>query len=186
MADTVVLELLRGRTLLVDVVAVTCPEGLVHLSAWNVDGLDRAVVQAPPVAGVLEHRERLAAVVDEHPFAPELVPGEREIGGAGREEEAVLLVDLGEVDRGRPRALFQRAEGLRRRRLADLHCSVHDPLDRGRAGRGDGMFRLQSFVLQEAAGDGGDQRRVEGGEARELDADFVAHDRSTHTGFTSV
>ncbi|HET9491430.1 MAG TPA: hypothetical protein VFR64_16955 [Methylomirabilota bacterium] len=38
----------------------------------------------------------------------------------------------------------------------------------------DRMRRREPFLLQKAAGDGGDQRRVEGGEASELDVDLVA------------
>src|SRR6185436_13412780 len=61
--DPVVLELLRRRALLVDVVALALAEGAVHLSGGDVDGLDRAVVEAALVAGELEHGERLAAVI---------------------------------------------------------------------------------------------------------------------------
>src|SRR4029077_13774585 len=64
--DPVVLELLRRRALLMDVVALAPPEGRVHLAARNVDGADGRVVEPAPVAGVLEHDERLAAVIDEN------------------------------------------------------------------------------------------------------------------------
>src|SRR6187402_475210 len=37
------------------------------------------------------------------------------------------------------------------------------------------MLPLQPFRLEEAAGHGGDQRRVECGEAGELDTDFLGH-----------
>jgi hypothetical protein len=107
MADAVVLELLRGRSLLVDVVALTLAEGLIHLRAGDVDGLDGRVIQPSPMTGILEHGERLATVIDEYPLAPELVPGEGAIGRASREKEAVLLVDLGEVDGRRRLALLQ-------------------------------------------------------------------------------
>src|SRR5207244_12214168 len=61
----VVLERLRGRPLLMDVVAVALSEGSIHLPARNVHGVDGRVVQAPPMTRIFEHRERLAAVVDE-------------------------------------------------------------------------------------------------------------------------
>src|SRR5262249_10237558 len=41
--------------------------------------------------------------------------------------------------------------------------------------RRDRMARLEPLFLQEAAGDGGDQRRVEPGKAGELDVDLIAH-----------
>ena len=98
------------------------------------------------------------------------------IGGAAGEEEPVLLVDLGEVHGRRRLALLERPEALRRRRLADVHaCPSTQPVDRRLPGGGDRMLRREPFLLQEAAGDGGDQRRVERGEARELDADLVTH-----------
>src|SRR5262245_29127168 len=63
--DAVVLELLRRRALLMDVVALALPEDLVHLAARNVDGADGQVVETAPVASVLEHGEWLADVIDE-------------------------------------------------------------------------------------------------------------------------
>src|SRR5437016_4506735 len=94
--------------------------------------------------------------------------------GAGpREEEAVLLVDLGEVHGGWDLAFFERAEALRRRRLADVHGAGDDTLDGRLAGRRHGGLRHEALVPQEAAGDRRDQRRVERREARELDADLV-------------
>ena len=127
------------------------------------------------MTGVLEHRQRLAAVIDEHAPALELVPGERRIGGSAGEEEAVLLVDLGEVHGRRLLPFLERPEALGGRRLADVHGPVDDALDRRLAGGRDRVLRLQALVVQEAARDGGNQRRVEGGEACELDADLVAH-----------
>jgi hypothetical protein len=73
-AHAVVLELLRGRALLVNVVALAAPEGPVHLPRGNVDGVDGGVVEATPVAGVPEHGERLPAVIDQHLLAPEPLP----------------------------------------------------------------------------------------------------------------
>src|SRR5207248_5673536 len=48
-------------------------------------------------------------------------------------------------------------------------------LDRRLAGRRDRVLRDEAFVGEKAAGDRRDQRRVECGEARELDPDLVAH-----------
>src|SRR5205823_3265485 len=120
-ADAVVLELLRCRSLLVDVVALALAERLIHLAARHVDGRERRVIHAALMTRVLEHGQRLAAVIHEHAGAAELVPGEGGIGRPPREKEAVLLVDLSEVHRGRYLALFQRTEALRGRRLADMH-----------------------------------------------------------------
>src|SRR5438876_7115479 len=90
---------------------------------------------------VLEHRERLAAVVDEDLPALELVPGEGRVGRARGEEKAVLLVDLGEMGGGRPLALFQWTEALRGRRRGDVRRPAHEPLDRRLAGRTDRALR---------------------------------------------
>ena len=114
MADLVVLELLRRRTLLVDVVPFTAPERAVHLRTRYVDRAERRVVEAALVTRVLEHRERLPAVVHEDPFALEALPGERRVGRARGEEEAVLLVDLREVQRRRGLALLERRSEERR------------------------------------------------------------------------
>jgi hypothetical protein len=175
-ADLVVLELLRRRPLLVDVVALALAKRRVHLVARHLQRLHGLEVEAAPVTGVLEHGEGLAAVVHEHLLAGELLPREDGIGGAAREEEAVLFVDLGEVNRRRLLPFLERAEALGRRGLAYVHGAVHDALD-GRLARGrHGVPRLETFVLEESARDGGDQRRVEGGEAGELYADRVAHE----------
>ena len=175
MTNTIVLELLRGRALLVNVVSVAFPEGLIHLPARHVDGVDGRVVQAPTMAGILEHGERLTAMVNEHPFASQFVQGERRIRRARSEKESVLLVDLGEVHGRRPLAFLQGAESLRGRRLTDVYRSLHQPLDGRSTGRGDRVHRLEPFLFEEAAGNGGDQRRIEGGKARELDADRITH-----------
>src|SRR4030095_4021312 len=173
-ADAVVLQLLRRRALLMDVVALALPEGLVHLAARNVDGTDSRVVEPAAVAGVLEHDERLAAVIDEDLRALPLVPRERRIGPARREEKAVLLVDLREVHRRRRLTLLEGSEALRGRGLADVHCAVHQALDRRLTGRRHGMRGPQPLRLEKPAGEGRDQRRVKSREAGELDTDLVA------------
>ena len=123
------------------------------------------------MAGVLEHRQRLAAVVHQDLAGRELRPGEVRIGLARGEEEAVPLVDLREVQRGRRLALLERPEALRGRRLRHVHAAVQQTGDRRLARRGDRMRWGEAFLLEEAAGKGGDQRRIEGGETGELDAD---------------
>src|SRR5207245_9640350 len=158
-----------------DVRAAPVSEGWTPRPARKGPGLAGRVSPAPPMTRVLEHRERLAAVVDEDLPALELVPGESRVGRAGGEEKAVLLVDLGEMDGGRPLALFQWTEALRGRRLGDVRRPAHEPLDRRLAGRSDRVLRLEPRLPQEATRERGDQRRIEGGKARELDTDFVAH-----------
>ncbi len=157
-ADLVVFQLLRCRALLVDVVALALAECPIHLAGGDVQRLDRGVVEATLVAGVLEHGQRLAAVIDEHPLAAPLVPGEPGIGGAGGQEESVLLVDLREVHGRRRLALLERSEALRGRRLADVHAAVLQPGDRRGPGGGDGVLAAQAFLLEEAGGDRRDQR----------------------------
>jgi hypothetical protein len=153
-----VLELLRRRPLLVDVVALAGAERRVHLSRGHVNRLDRRVVEAAAMARVLEHRQGLAAVIHEDGAAAELVPREPGVRRPGREEEAVHLVDLREVDGGRLLALLERAESLRGRRLADVHGAVEQPLDRRAPGRRHRVAGRQVLLGEEAAGNGGDQR----------------------------
>src|SRR5207247_2233569 len=108
-ADTIVLELLRPRTLQMNVVAVALAEGRDHLLCRaGVDQRESPHVDALLEAGILEHRHRLAAMVYDHLFAFEFVPGERLVGAAAGEEEAVLLIDLGEVHGRRLLALLER------------------------------------------------------------------------------
>src|SRR6267142_566265 len=126
------------------------------------------------VAGVLEHRDRLASVIDEDLRALELVPRERPIGATPREEETVLLVDLREVHRRRRLALLERPEALRGRRLADVHRAVQEAVDRRLAGGRDGMRGPQALRLKKPSGERGDQWRVKGREAGELNVDLVA------------
>src|SRR5262249_43168213 len=173
-ARAVVLELLRSRPLLVDVVALATAERAVHLGARHVDGADGLVVEPALGARVLERRQRLAAVGGQDLLVLELVPRELWIGRAPGEEEAILLVNLREVNDRRRLILLEGAEALRGRRLADVHGARHHPVDGRLADRGDRVLGLQAFVLQEAAGDRGDQWRVERREARELDVDGVA------------
>src|SRR4030095_3806798 len=71
-AGTVMLELLRRRALLVDVVALSFAERAVHLRARHVARGHRLVVEPALVARELEHYQRLAAVVDQHLLALEL------------------------------------------------------------------------------------------------------------------
>jgi len=114
-------------------------------------------------------------VVDQDILVLELVPGEVRVGRAAGEEEAVLLVDLGEVKRRRRLTLFERTEALRRRRLADVHRAGHDPVDGRLADGRDRVLRQQALFLEKPAGDRRDQRRVECRKARELDVDLFAH-----------
>jgi hypothetical protein len=76
--------------------------------------------------------------------------------------------------RGRRLALLERRDRLRRRRLRDVHAAVDQPGDRRLAGRRHRVLRREAFLLQVAAGDGGDERRVERREARELNADVLS------------
>src|SRR5262245_18415422 len=74
--DAVVLELLWRPPLLMDVVALALSEGLVHVTAWNVDCPGGRVVETAAVAGVLDHRERMAAVIHKNLRGFPLVPRE--------------------------------------------------------------------------------------------------------------
>src|SRR5471030_2713137 len=80
------------------------------------------------------------------------------------------------MDGGRDLARLQGRETRGGRRLRHLHAAVHETGDRRLAKRGDRILWLEAFLLEESAGDGGDERRVESGEAGELDADRLSHD----------
>ena len=121
------LDLLGGGSLQVNVVAFTLAEGGDHLvGGAGIDGLDGLEIETPLETGVVEHGERLAAVIDDDFVALELVPAEGLVGAASGEEEAVLLVDLSEVHRRRLLALLERTETLGRRRLGHVHRAVDE------------------------------------------------------------
>ena len=158
-AVAVVLELLRRRALQVDVLALASLEGCDHLlRRAGVDRADRAVVEAALVTGVLEHDRGLAAVIDQHAAALEAVPAEIGLRLAPDQEEAILFVDLREVQRRRCLALVERGDRLRRRRLRDVHAAVDQSRDRRLARRRDRVLRPEAFLLEIAAGDGRDER----------------------------
>lgn len=174
-AHAVVLQGLRPGTLEVHEVALAAAEARLHLGRGSVDGADGREVEPLPMARVLEHGERLPAVVHQHGLAAQHVPAEVLHRRPPGEEEAILLVDLGEVHGGRRLALLERAEGLRGRRLPHVHGAVHQPLDGRLAWRRHRVARPEPLLGQEATGNGGDERSVEGREAGELNADVVTH-----------
>ena len=72
------------------------------------------------MAGVAEHRIRLTASEHDHLGAFKAMPVEVRLRLTPGDEKTVHLVDLGEVDRGRGGALFERVEGLARSGLDDV------------------------------------------------------------------
>ena len=135
MARALVRELLRPRALQVHVVAVAFLEGFDHVLGGAGVHQDRVLhVQPLPVAGVLEHRHRLRAVVDDQLAAFQVLPAELRLRRAPEEEKAVHLVDLREVQGRRRLALLERPETLRGRGLGDVHRAVHEARDRRGAG----------------------------------------------------
>ena len=127
-ADTVMLQLLRAGALQVHVVALALAERRDHLlGGADVDQRQRLQVHALLEAGVLEHGHRLAAVVDDHLLALELVPAEGLVGAASGEEEAVLLVDLGEMHDRRLLALLERREACAGADWADMDRAIGRP-----------------------------------------------------------
>ena len=173
MADAVGFELLRERPLLLDIGALAVAEGAVDLGgAAGMDGLEPAVIDTGLVAGIFEHGQRLAAA-EQHDLRPfELAPVERRVGFPSGQEKPVHLVDLGEMDDAGILALGQRPEPLAERRLHDMGGAVLQRRDGGDAGRRNRPARLQPLLVQEPAGDGRDQRRIEGREQGELDVDL--------------
>ncbi len=87
------------------------------------------------------------------------------------DEKTVHLVDLGEVDRGRGGALFERVEGLARSRLDDVRRAVLDGGHRGRARGRYGPVEIQALLFKKAARHGDNQRGVKSREKGELNMD---------------
>jgi hypothetical protein len=170
-----VLELLRPRSLQVDEIALSVAKGCDHtLGRAGVDRDDVVEFEPALEASVLEHRERLAAVIDKHALSAELVPAEPAVGVAREQKEAVHFVDLREMHRRRRLALLERRKALGGRGLNDMHGTVEETRNGRRAGRGDAVAGSEPLALEEAAGEGGDERRIERRKACELDADFFA------------
>src|SRR3546814_7293138 len=69
-------------------------------------------------------------------------------------------------------ALVERRPARRYRRLAHMHRAVGEAAPEILRAVGDRVARLQPLFLQEARRHGGDQRGIEGGEAREHDVDL--------------
>ena len=173
MGDAVLLQLLRRRPLEMDVVALALAERRDHrLRRAGIDRVQAGVVHALLVQGVLEHRERLRAVVDEDARTLQLPPGEVRVGAAAGDEEAVALVDQREVHDLGALAALERSPARRGRRLDQLDAAVGEPRARRRAGAGDRELGLEPLGREEAARLGRDQRAVEGRIAREQDADL--------------
>ena len=84
-ACAILLELLGRRALQVHVVGLAGAKRRGHLlGPAGVHRTQRAIVDALTVQGEPEHGERLAAVVDQHPRARQLVPAEGRIRLARR------------------------------------------------------------------------------------------------------
>ena len=100
-ADAVVFQLLRCGALLMDVGPLRRrgKATSIGIDVTGVHRIDRGVIEARFVAGVLEHGERLPEVVDEDFLAGELAPGEIGVGFPRRDEKAVHLVDSGQSAR---------------------------------------------------------------------------------------
>ena len=119
-------------------------------------------------------------MIDQHLAGTQLIPPEIGVRLAGGEEEPVLLIDLGEVDRRRLLALLEGGQPLGERGLGHLGGTSHQRIDGGFASWGDGVAGLQPLGGQKAPGHGRDQRAVESGEAGELDMDRCHQQSSTY------
>ena len=177
MANTVCFELLRERSLLLDVFADAGAEGGVDIGGpARMDQVDLVHVDPGLVAGIFEHRERLPAAERDDIRALKLVPGKILVFVARRDEEPVHLVDLRKMHDARHFALRQRTEALAQRRLHDMGGAVFESGNRGHAGRRDRPFGLQPFFLQKTCGERGNQRRIKCRKQGELDVD-LGHER---------
>src|SRR5207249_7045712 len=79
------------------------------------------------------------------------------------------------MHRRRLLALLEGTEALRWRGLAHVHRPVEESFDRGLSGRRVRVLGGKTFLFEESTRDRGDQRCVERGEPRELDAELIGH-----------
>jgi hypothetical protein len=173
-ANPIGLELLREGALLLDVLPFAGPKRLVHiLGAADVDDPELAKIDARLMAGILEHREGLAASEKDHLSAFKALPRKVRIGCPAGDEEPVHLVDLRKMNCRRRLARGQGCKGLAWSGLDDIGPAFLQCLHRGDPGRRDRPFGFQPFGLQEPTGHHRDKRRVESREQRELDVDAI-------------
>src|SRR6266487_805543 len=108
MSDAIGLQLLRERSLLLNIPPLAVTEGLVDFGgAAGADRFYLVEVDACLVAGVFEHGVRLAALEHDDFGAFQLVPREGGIRLSSSEEEPVHLVDLGKMDCSRRLPLIE-------------------------------------------------------------------------------
>src|SRR3546814_13405832 len=113
MADAVGLELLREGSLLLDILSLAGAESAVDLcGAAGGNRPDPVEVDAGLVAGIAEHRARLAALEQHDLGAPELLPGEGGVRRAPAHEEGFPPVALGTVTPRRRPPLCEGAVGV--------------------------------------------------------------------------
>ena len=140
----------------------------------------RPVVEPAPAVGALAHGQRVGRGDRRRTRSPrsvvyaEVGPGRpaaarKKLSSRRDPPEAVWPVVLSAFSSGRSPVIGRGPQT----RMPPFD----EPGDGRGAGRRDGVLRPGSpSCVEEAAGDGGDQRRVERGEPRELDADVVAHE----------
>ena len=139
--------------------------------APRVDCVDARMVDAGPVAGVLEHRERLAGAEEDRFRTLELAPGERGVGLSRGEEEPVHLVHLREVGGGGGLAPLERTEPLAEGGLDDVGGAVLERSEGAHARGRDRPLGVEPLLAEESARHRRDERRVERREEGELDVD---------------
>ena len=157
------------RALLVYVVALTLAEGFVHLTDRRVDGVDAGEVDSGLVAGVLEHRERLSALIDEHALPRSLF--QAKLGSDARPVRKNPSISLiwAKCTTGGARP---RSSGPNPCEGADWQTCTVPATTPSMADLPAGATECRSrepFCGEEADRDRRDQGRVESREARELD-----------------
>ena len=155
------LQLLRVRSLLLHVLSLSFTKSPVDVirtaGRYRLDTLE---IDAGTVAGVAQHRVRLAATEDDDLGVLQLMPVEVIVGVTRADEKPVHLVDLREVQRVVGFTALDRIEGLARRRLHDMRTAVSNRIHRGNPGGRYRPFVIEPLAFQEPARHGDDQRRV--------------------------
>ena len=162
MARAVRFQLVGGGRLQMDVGAAALAERPRHLlGRAGIDGFDARPLDAIRSSRVFQHDQGLSGVVGHERLPGELVPFEGGVRLSRHQEESVALVDLREMYRQRRFALLHRLPVRRHRGLHDVHRARANQ----RAGalpRGQNrVLRRHAVALQEAAGNGGNQRAIE-------------------------
>ena len=153
MTNAIRLKLLRGRALLVDILAGASPVGLVHFAAIaSINDFDFIDINAALVTSIFKHCHRLAAMMNKNLCTLKLVPAKSRISITAGQEEPVHFIDLGKMYTSRNLALIEGVKPLTEGRLHNIGGTIIQCSDCGYAGRGNCIVKIQPLIFQKTAG----------------------------------